>query len=102
MDASRKLARTYPQAVAGTTESFKFNTATGDFQLVYTPTTTIEAPTVIFAHQDLNYPTGMKVTITPIGAATWKMGERKNTIEIHVNAGKIQENDRVVVKIQRK
>ena len=102
MDASRKLARTYPQAVAGSTESFKFNTTTGDFQLVFVPTPTITAPTIIFAHQELNYPSGMKVSISPVGSATWKMGSTKNTVEIHVSSGKVEENGRVVVKIQRK
>lgn len=109
MDASRKLARTYPQAVAGTTESFRFDTATGEFELVYTvegassPSTV--APTVIFAHQALNYPTGMAVTITPPGAADWRMSEtKKNRMEITLReeSSVAREGGKVRVKIQRK
>jgi hypothetical protein len=113
MDASRKLARTYPQAVAGSTESFRFDTATGDFQLVFSaaaPTSAAAAsaaaiapvPTVVFAHQALNYPNGMKVMITPPEAAEWKMSEtNKNLIEIVTKEG-TPEGTKIRVKIQRK
>lgn len=105
MDASRKLARTYPQAVAGTTESFRFDTATGEFELVYSVESTLTAPTVIFAHQALNYPNGMAVTITPPGVADWKMSEtKKNLIEITLREETrvAREGDKIRVKIQRK
>jgi hypothetical protein len=108
MDASRKLARTYPQAVAGSTESFRFDTATGDFQLVFSAAAPTSAaaiapvPTVVFAHQALNYPNGMKVMITPPEAAEWRMSEtNKNLIEIVTKEG-TPEGTKIRVKIQRK
>lgn len=95
------MARTYPQAVAGNTKSFKFDTTTGEFELVYTLTNpVIKAPTIIFAHQTLNYPSGMKVTITPPGAADWKM-ENKNRLEV-THRDSVAAGDTIRVKIQRK
>jgi endoglycosylceramidase len=100
MDASRKLARTYPQAVAGTTDSFKFDTTTGDFRLVFEANTAITAPTVIFAHELLNYPTGMTIDISPRGAAKAVKGA-KNHIEIHLTET-AKDGDKIIVQIKRK
>jgi hypothetical protein len=102
LDASRKLARTYPQVVAGETESFKFDTSTGEFELVYTVgSPVIKAPTIIFAQQALNYPSGLTVTVTPPGVADWTMGAAKNTVEVTLRDG-ASEGQKVRVKIQRK
>jgi endoglycosylceramidase len=71
--ASRKLARTYNQATAGRLRTMKFNATTGEYVAKWTVDTTIVLPTEIFAHQELNYPTGMDVTVVPPLALTWTM-----------------------------
>lgn len=101
MDASRKLARTYPQAVAGNTISFQFNTTTGDFRLIYEANTAITVPTVIFAHELLNYPTGMTIDISPRGVGKAVMGQ-KNHVEIYLTEGVAKDGDKIVVQIKRK
>jgi hypothetical protein len=88
--------------VAGETESFKFDTSTGEFELVYTVgSPVIKAPTIIFAQQALNYPSGLTVTVTPPGVADWTMGAAKNTVEVTLRDG-ASAGQKVRVKIQRK
>jgi hypothetical protein len=88
--------------VAGETESFHFDTATGEFELVYTVgSPLISAPTIIFAQQALNYPSGMTVTVAPPGVADWKMGAAKNTVEVTLRDSAAA-GQKVRVKIQRK
>lgn len=74
MVASRKLARTYAQKTAGRAKHMSFNATSADFEFKFEIDTTIVEPTEIFAHQRLQYPGGMKVTITPeTSRLTWKM-----------------------------
>ena len=55
---ARVLARTYPQAIAGTPTALSFDPSTGAFQMVYTPDHRITAPTVIFVPTRIHYPNG--------------------------------------------
>jgi endoglycosylceramidase len=77
MNASRKLARSYAQSVAGNTNMMKFNSTTGDFILSYQINLSIEAPTEIFVHKDLNYPTGYNINISPKNSLTYEIIKNK-------------------------
>lgn len=99
-NASRKLARTYSQATAGRLQSMSFNASTGDFVARWTADTAITAPTEIFAHQELNYPTGMSVRVLPVGSMTYRM---KSTNVVAFSYTKLAvAGDVVTVKISRK
>jgi endoglycosylceramidase len=52
------LARTYPQAVAGTPTAMSFDPASGAFHLSYVPSPSVSAPTVIFVPLAQHYPSG--------------------------------------------
>jgi endoglycosylceramidase len=56
------LSRPYPQAVAGTPISNWFELQNKDFQLVYTPSVAVKAPTVVFVPGNL-YPQGYCTTV---------------------------------------
>jgi endoglycosylceramidase len=55
---ARVLARTYPEAIAGTPASMSFDPATGRFRLTYVPDHVVSAPTVIMVPTLIHYPTG--------------------------------------------
>ncbi|MGP8059544.1 MAG: cellulase family glycosylhydrolase [Acidimicrobiales bacterium] len=57
------LSRTYPQAVAGTPTSVRFDPAGGDFSFTYTPAPRVHAPTVVFV-ADRHYPHGYCTEVT--------------------------------------
>ena len=83
-DACKKIARTYPQKVAGRTKSIKFDAKTGYFELSWILDTSIILPTEIFAHMELYYPNGIDVNIMPFNTMEWQHSlVRKNILEIH-------------------
>jgi len=71
--ASRKLARTYAQKTSGRSLKMNFNATSGAFVFTWLLNSTIVQPTEIFAHQALQYSTGMDVTVLPAGHFRWKM-----------------------------
>jgi endoglycosylceramidase len=79
-EIARRLARTYAPKIAGRVKSMRFNHTTSAFSLIYKLDTSIEAPTEIFAQQELHYPQGMKVEVFPPLKTTWNL--RGNTISI--------------------
>jgi len=60
------LARPYPRAVAGVLHTIHFDTVTGAFEMSYTADAT--ASTEVVLAQQLNYPSGHTVNISPAGA----------------------------------
>lgn len=99
MEASRKLARTYARAVAGSTQSMSFNTTTGDFRMKFSVDTSIDAPTEIFAHYTLNYPSGIDINVFPLHSLTWEKVS-KNMIAFYAT-DKIQDGAEVIITISR-
>jgi len=82
VNTSTKLARTYATAVAGNTSRMHFDVSSARFELVYAIDTHCSLPTVVFAHQPLQYPQGFQVTVLPERVVDWKDGpEGKNTLE---------------------
>lgn len=77
------LIRTYPQAVAGTPESFSFDPSTKEFHLRYLADPAIEEPTVIFVPVERHYGGHYQVTTTGLvertSAADAPLLELKNT-----------------------
>lgn len=65
------LARTYPFAVAGITQSYNFDSNTGLFTLTYAPTEmTLNSPKVmgvteIYISDKYHYPNGVNVVLSP-------------------------------------
>jgi endoglycosylceramidase len=59
----RQLARTYPQATAGTLRSYDYDPDTGRFTMTYTADPTIHAPTRIFV-SPVTSPDGFDVSTT--------------------------------------
>jgi endoglycosylceramidase len=57
-------SRAYPSAIAGTPQSFGYNTADSSFSLVFAVKTSIDAPTEIVL-PTITYPNGYNVSITP-------------------------------------
>ncbi|KAI8877669.1 glycoside hydrolase family 5 protein [Backusella circina FSU 941] len=60
-------SRAYPSAIAGTPQSFGFNSADSSFSLVYAVKMSIDAPTEIVLPAG-TYPNGYTVTISPSGS----------------------------------
>ncbi|XP_057303553.1 endoglycoceramidase-like isoform X2 [Hydractinia symbiolongicarpus] len=60
------LSRTYPQAVAGNTESYSFNQESKSFELVYTTTLSCHSRrTIIYFNKKLHYPNGYRISYSP-------------------------------------
>jgi hypothetical protein len=62
--------------------------------------TDITRPTEIFAHQELNYPTGMVVDVFPPLSMTWEMKSANIVAFYYTPLAK--NSDMVTVKISRK
>jgi endoglycosylceramidase len=81
-NTSLKLARTYAQAVAGNTTRMHFDVSSAKFVLEFALDTTISVPTVVFAHQPLQYPTGFDVQTLPPNLVRWNAHSTKpNSLE---------------------
>jgi len=60
----KALSRTYAPAIAGTPQKMAFNPDTGSFTLEFVATVS-EAPTEVYLNEELNYPSGYSVEVTP-------------------------------------
>jgi endoglycosylceramidase len=60
---ARVLSRVYPEAIAGTPISMRFDPADATFRLVYRPNRAIAAPTVIQVPVGIHYPSGYRVSV---------------------------------------
>lgn len=98
-EASRKLARSYARATAGRLTHMHYDTHTADFSMVYRLNSSISKPTEIFLHQELNYPDGVEVTITPSASARWSWLS-KNVIGVRATV-ESKDGEPISVKIQR-
>lgn len=81
----RKLARTFPAAVAGNITSFSFNATTSRFHVQWSIDTTVSAPTTIYMHFDLNYPNGVDVNVLPLHGLEWSADKASNTLSFRVS-----------------
>ncbi len=75
-------SRTYAQAISGTTQQMSFNSTTKEFNLVYTILPNCAMPTEIYLNEQIHYPQGFTVNISPANAARWEQPE-KNYLAIH-------------------
>lgn len=71
MPVVRALSRSYPQAVAGATLAYLFDSNTAQFQVRYTIDATLTQPTDIFICEDVHYPKGYTVTTVPANLVSW-------------------------------
>lgn len=53
-----------------------FDPATADFQLEFNVNTGIQQPTIIYINEDLNYPYGNNIQVSPSDSLTWKSSSR--------------------------
>lgn len=81
----RVLSRTYAQAIAGEPFSMSFNRDNGAFYLVYTirPDSS-HSTTEIYLNEDLFYPKGFKVVVTP-PILTWSQPEKNYIYMVATN-----------------
>jgi len=93
-------ARTYPLAVAGNTTFIRFNLTTADFTLQFEADTNINEPTEIYLSEDLHYPEGYEVLISPSRKADWK---KASTNKIIVFTNHLTNfGEKIQVKIMKK
>lgn len=92
------LTRTYAQAVAGAITGLSFSPDTAAFQLGYIANTSITAPTIIYLHESLHYPTGFTVHAPP--SVTWSR-VRTNYIHVYYTAQALT-GETVTISIERK
>ena len=85
-NTSKKLARSYAQAVAGNVTHMRFDHTSAEFRLSYAIDTGCTQPTVIFAHKDLQYPAGYQVRTEPRGLVECVEVPGKNLIEVRHTA----------------
>ena len=77
-DLVANTTRTYPQAVAGYTKSFNFDSKTKKFELVYEISSECKSKqSIIYFNQGLHYPKGYNIALTPEGAGEWIASENK-------------------------
>jgi hypothetical protein len=84
----RALSRSYAQAIAGISEYLfafihfvhlgqpivmSFEPISFHFQLVFNINTDIQQPTIVYINEELNYPHGCDIQISPINALTWNL-----------------------------
>ncbi|CAF0742966.1 unnamed protein product [Adineta ricciae] len=67
----RALSRSYAQAIAGLPVSMMFDPKTAVFQLTFIINTDIHQPTVVYINEDLNYPQGNNIDVSPASSLTW-------------------------------
>lgn len=53
-----------------------FDPITSRFQLVFNINTTIPQPTIIYINEELNYPHGFDINVSPNDTLTWNSSER--------------------------
>ena len=68
----QNTSRTYPQAVAGKTRSYKYDRNTQDFDLSFTVSADCKSTeTIVYFNEKLHYPNRFSVTTLPLGKITW-------------------------------
>jgi endoglycosylceramidase len=78
------LSRSYPQAVAGITNTFSYNKETHKFSLVYTLTKDCTSNvTEIYINEEMHYSKGYDVDIKPVNAIKWYSPSRNRIIVTH-------------------
>ncbi len=83
----RALVRPYPERVAGNPISYAFNPESREFRLDWTPSATIDAPTVIAVPPRL-YPAGFQAEVA--GCASCRFGSAGNRLLVHAPSGRLQ------------
>jgi hypothetical protein len=53
-----------------------FDPITSHFQLVFNVNTDIHQPTIIYINEELNYPQGFDINVSPVNSLTWNSTER--------------------------
>ena len=53
-----------------------FDPVTAQFQLVFDVNTDIDQPTIVFINEDLNYPHGKNIKVSPDSSLTWTSTSR--------------------------
>jgi hypothetical protein len=53
-----------------------FDATTARFQLVFNINTDIHQPTIIYVNEELNYPQGCNINVSPASSLTWNSTER--------------------------
>ncbi|CAF1635656.1 unnamed protein product [Rotaria magnacalcarata] len=76
MNKVRALSRSYAQAIAGQPIFMYFEPISADFQLDFKINTAIQQPTIIYINEDLNYPNGNNIKVTPANSLTWTSTSR--------------------------
>ena len=72
----QNTSRTYPQAVAGFTDSYKFNKDTKAFQLSYRINAACKSSvTEIYFNKAMHYPSGFDHELSPVGKVTMSISE---------------------------
>ncbi|XP_064387797.1 endoglycoceramidase-like [Halichondria panicea] len=78
------LTRTYAKAVSGDFVSQTFSPETGNFLLSFIARTKLaHAPSLIYLNEDIHYPNGFTVSVSPSGAAVYSTSH--NTIELSLS-----------------
>ena len=52
-----------------------FDPTTSRFQLVFNVNTDIQQPTIVYINEELNYPKGFDVNVSPANSLTWNSTE---------------------------
>src|SRR5690349_112578 len=53
-----------------------FDPVTSNFRLVFNVNTDISQPTIVYINEELNYPKGCDISVTPANSLTWKSTEQ--------------------------
>merc|ERR1719401_566472 len=96
----RALSRTYAPAIGGTPSKMSFDPLTGAFTLVFTATVR-DAPTVVYLNEELNYPGGYSLEVTPANCLSQQKSEA-NYINLYLVKGAQCEGSSVTVAVRRK
>ncbi|CAF3794333.1 unnamed protein product [Adineta steineri] len=72
----RALSRSYAQAIAGQPISMSFDSISFNFQLTFDINTNIQQPTIIYINENLNYPHGNNIDVSPVNSLTWTSTNR--------------------------
>jgi len=72
----RALSRSYAQAIAGEPTFMFFEPTSCRFQLTFNVNTDIHQPTIVYINEDLNYPHGNDINVSPVNSLTWTSTSR--------------------------
>jgi len=98
MRVVEKLSRTYAQAVAGRTQSMKYDNVTKNFSLVYSICGECQGETEIYLNEDVHYENGFDVTVD--GSVEWYQ-PKKNRVHLKRKESS-KDGDLVKISISRK